>query len=170
MKYLIPLFLLLVTPAFADSESDEPAAPRTNIGEHTGNYKLTKDRLGICPLTARVFSSEGLDGDSFQLWVGEWFFRDVNAGPQKFDNDFEKGVAESKYARNTLTFNRTWRHKIKNVNERQRVTASFHGENLRIVSHLWGSPPTERDCSFRRVKEEESDFGGDFDNSDGNAL
>jgi hypothetical protein len=168
MKYLIALMLLVTAPAFAqEADPTGPALPSSNIGNYRGSYVLTHDRLGICPPNVRVWSSEGLDGDTFQIWVGDWFFRNVNAGPQSFNNEFEKGSSVSTYRGNTLTFTRRWYHKIKRVNERQQVQARFRGNNLRIVSRLWGSPPTERDCAYKRLPDTSDSFDDNIDNSEG---
>ncbi len=153
MKYLVPLLLLSV-PAFAES----PSAARNlgNPGEYNGSYTLTRDRLGICDPSLRVWSSSGLDGDTFEAWAGPYFFPRVNAGPQSFDNEFERGTKESTYAGNTLSFSRTWYDKIKNQHQRQRIEARFSGDTLRLVSRLWGDPPAERDCTYRRLPNPEN--------------
>ena len=152
MKYVLPLFLFFVAPAFAENSVQ-------HVSKYFGSYVLTNDRLGLCAPDIRVWSSDGSDGDSFQMWVGDYFFRSVNGGTQRFDNDFEKGSFVSRYENNTLSFNRQWFHKIKRVHERQRIVARFNGETVRVTSNLWGAPPTERDCRYRRVKGETPNFG-----------
>lgn len=133
--------LLVIAATFAGS------AMAVDLNAMAGEYKLVKEKWGICPEVASVSLHKATG------YVGYWMFRNIDGDPIVSDDSSMHTEAIS-YTKNgalikkfTIFVKATKQTSVQIT----RVTANPAGTELHVVDQDPAIPSTTVDCTFRRV-------------------